>query len=234
MAQHVEWEKVEQPQPKAGQGWKGSRAGKVMKLEANTTHRVRPAGLPIIYYRVSNKLDGRFRSAIVDDPQKNPIFEKYPKLKAQVRYAVKVFDRDNNNQIQFLEGPGKLFEAFRHYKNMAKREPGGPESGDFQIQVVCPSGIKDRNTIYKVEFLESVKFTKAEHEEYQAKKAEFDLIEFFKPHTMEEIEQRLFKPWVDNAQSVESQTVTTVGAQKDLKVENIEEPSQSADENFTF
>ncbi len=242
MALQVEWDKVEPQQPRGtGQGGKSSRKGKIMVLEANKTYRVRPLLKPVCYYRVGNRFEGHYRWAIVDDPTKNPIFEKYPKLKAQLRYATLVFDRGDGNNLKILEGPSKLFETFGHYKRMTKNEPGGPQSGDFQIQVVCSSGQKDRNTIYKVEFLQQSKFTEEERSQYHAKKADFDLIEMLKPHTLEEIENRLFRAWNDGqgtSGSSPSQTVA-VTPQGDMGIEVDAGPGEppampQSDENFQF
>lgn len=191
MAQEVDWDEVAPPAKGEGGGRKSNK-GKFMRLEANQTYRVRPLRKPVTFWKYGNKKDGRYRSAIVEDPNNCPLTEKYPKLRAQKRYAILVFNRDEENILQVLEGPQKMFEALRHFKKVTKNEPGGPKGGDFQIKVVCPNGIKDRETTYDVEFLDPAPFTDDEKQYYKEHAEDFSLEEIFAAKDLEEIEEILF------------------------------------------
>ena len=191
----IEWDDIEQPKKGFGSGKKTGGAGgsgKFMRLEPNSTNRVRPVLKPIRFHKYFNRHDGTLRSAITEDEATCTVRAKYPELRAQKRYACLVFDRDDDNKLKILEGPATLFDHFKKFKKLAKQDPGSNNGGDFQIKVICPSGKKDRDTTYDVEFIETVPFTDEEKKFVLDNKESYDLDEIFKAQTPEEIERILF------------------------------------------
>lgn len=198
MAKFVEWDDVESPK-KGGSRSGGDNSGKFLKLEANKEYTLRPLFKPIGFHKYFNKKDGQFRTAIVEDPDKDTVRQKYSQLKrAQDKRAFLAFWREGGNRLKVVELPASATEAFKHFKKVAKAEPGGPDGGDFLLKVICPNGVKDRDTTYEIEFVEKKPFTEDERKfvmENVKGKEEWDLEKMFAPQSPEEIEKRLFGDW---------------------------------------
>ncbi len=201
MASYVDWDDVE-PRKRGSSG--GSGGGKFLKLEANKEYTIRPLFRPIEFHKYFNKLDGQLRTAIVENPDTCEIRAKYTQLKkAQARRAFLAFHREDNNRLKVVELPSSATEAFKHYKKVAKTEPGGPQGGDFLLKVICPNGVKDRDTTYEIDFQDAKPFTEDERkfvvENVKSKDGkvneEWDLEKIFAANTPEEIENRLFGDW---------------------------------------
>lgn len=189
MTDFVDWEDVETTTKGRKSGGSGG-GGKFLRLEANTTHTVRPVHKPIMFYKIFNRVGKRLNSANVEEDTKIP--NSYPDLKPSRRFAIVVFDRDDDNKLKILEFGSTVFEAFRYYKKMAKAEPGGNDGGDFEIKVDCPNGKKDRDTTYNVEFKERKEFTDEERAIIKESKEEFALKTIFAAMSDEDAEKRLF------------------------------------------
>lgn len=189
---YLGWDEVDQ-----GQKGKGSRkggkdgGGKFMKLGANETYRVRPVHKPIRFFKFYNDHPKGFRSATVENPDSHPVKDIHPEVRIGRRYAIVVIDRDDN-KMKILEGPVSIFEEFKKFYDITKEEPGGNAGGDFTIEVVCPNNKKDRDTSYVVSFDGKAPFSEEERALITENKEEFNLPEIYKPHSDEEIEQRLF------------------------------------------
>ena len=193
----IEWDDIE-PSKKGkagGQGKFGKDDGKFMRLGANQSYQVRPVLKPVRFWKLYNEKDGKLRSAIIDDPDKSSVCATHPKLSRQKRYAVLVIDR-TDGKLKILEGPNSMFNNFKAFKKATSEDPGGPNGGDWKIDVNSPSGKKDRETTYDVEFLNKVALTESEKQFIREHlKEDFNLEEIFKCQTDEEAEKRLFGDW---------------------------------------
>lgn len=202
MASYVEWDDVE-PRKRGSSGGSGG-GGKFLKLEANKEYTLRPLFRPIEFHKYFNKQDGQLRTAIVENPDTCEVRAKYTQLKkAQARRAFLAFHREDENRLKVVELPSSATEAFKHYKKVAKADPGGAQGGDFLLKVICPNGIKDRDTTYEIEFQDAKPFTEEERkfvvEHVKSKDGkindEWDLEKLFAANTPEDIEHRLFGDW---------------------------------------
>lgn len=210
----VEWDDITPPKKSSGGGRKGGGSGKFLRLEANSMYRVRPVHQPIRFYKYYNELNGRLRTAICDNPDTCTVKDKHPDLRPSRRYAILVLDRNDDNKLKILEGPQTIFEEFKKYYDITKKKPGGPEGGDFTINVVCPNGKKDRDTTYTVDFINETPFTSEEKSMLVEKKDDFNLPEIFKSHSAEEIETRLFdENWPPKRDDSQAQAQSQVQAQ---------------------
>lgn len=206
MASTVEWDDIAPPKPRnsGGGGGTGGGSGKYGKFEANKEYLLRPVLKPVKFYKYYHKLDGALRTAITDDADTCVVLQKHKSSglrKAQERRGFLAFDRNDNNKLKIWEVPPSAIEAFKHFKKLTKdpanpngKEPGGPHGGDFLFKIVCPSGQKDRDTTYVVEFAEAKPFTEEEKAFVKANKEEFNLEKIFASNTPEEIETRLLGP----------------------------------------
>lgn len=249
MASYVEWDDVE-PRKRGSGG--GGNGGKFLKLEANCEYLIRPVFRPIEFHKYYNKQDGQLRTAIVENPDTCEVRAKYTQLKkAQARRAFLAFHRDDNNRLKIVELPSSATEAFKHYKKVAKTEPGGPGGGDFLLKVVCPSGKKDRDTTYEIEFVDAKPFTDEEKkfvfENVKPKdgtiKEEWDLEKIFAANTTEDIEHRLFGDWQPKRrndedgggqQQQQQQRPATAGAASSKGAASQSNGSSNSDDPFEF
>ena len=215
MAELVEWDDIETQ--KKGKSGGGGNSGKFVKLGANTKRKVRPLRKPVRFFKVGNtNSQGRYTSAVIAESDIDMIKSKFPKVSTQQRRACLVFDRDEGNELRILEGPVSMFESFKHFKNISKNEPGGPQGGDFVINTICPNDKKDRDTTYEVEFVNPTPFTSEEKSQYEEKSKEYDLQEIYKALTIEEIEARLFGDGGNQNQSQsQAQTQSSSPSQND-------------------
>jgi hypothetical protein len=197
MAGYVEWDDIERPQKRTSGGGGGNK-GKFARIEANKEYIFRPVFKAVRFYKYSHMEAGQFRTAIIDNPDSCTVRAQNPKLKkASERRGFLAFNRDEDNRLQVWELPAGACEAFKHFKKLAKEDPGGPKSGDFKLKCICPSGKKDRDTTYEIEFVEPKPFTEEEKKfimENVKGKDEWDLSKIFASHTPEEVEKRLFGP----------------------------------------
>ena len=183
----VDWEDVDTTTRRKSSG---GGSGKFLRLEANKTHRVRPVHKAVMFYKIFNKVGNKLNSVCVAEDSVIP--QKYPELKPGRKFAIVVFDRDDENKLKILEFGSTVFEALKYYKKMTKDEPGGTNGGDFTIFVDCPSGRKDRETTYKVDFVERKEFTDEEKGRYKESKEEFSLKTIYAPLDDETAEKILF------------------------------------------
>lgn len=227
----VEWDDIEQPKKGFGSG-KKTGSGKYMRLGPNEKYTVRPVLRPICFYKYFNRHNGQLRSAITEDPNTCPVRSKFPDLSAQLRYACLVIDREDS-KLKILEGPQSLFNHFRNYKKMAKKDPGGPEGGDFIISVICPNGKKDRDTTYDVDFVETVPFTEEEKNFVRENKEDFNIEEIFKAMEPEAIERILFGDNNDSSNSNDSGSTSST-ASNAMEKTTAATTSSDDDDPFNF
>lgn len=187
---YISWDDMETSENRAGKSRSGGGSGKFLKLEANCSYQVRPVHKQYAFFKLNYTHPKGFRSANVDDPEASTAVAN-PDVRVARRFAIIVIDRSDGN-LKILEGPVSIFEGFKKFFDITKVEPGGKDGGDFKIEVVSPSGKKDRNTSYKVDFVGRTPFTAEERDLIVEKKDEFNLPEIFKAHTEDEIQERLF------------------------------------------
>jgi hypothetical protein len=196
MASYVEWDDIETPKKGGNRGsGGGGNSGKYLKFEANKTYTLRPVFKPVKFFKYYHKQDGQLRTAVTENADTCEVLQKHKAdglRRAQERRGFLAFHREDNNRLVVCELPPSGIEAFKHFKKLAKEEPGGPKGGDFKFNVVCPNGIKDRDTTYDVEFVEPKPFTEDERNFVKANKEEYSLEKIFGANSPEEIEQRLF------------------------------------------
>jgi hypothetical protein len=191
MAVKVAWDDVEPPKISGGGG-----GGRFLRLEANKAYLLRPVGKPIKYYQWGNEVNGKYRTAIVDDPDKSTVAPRHPNLKrAQERRAFLAYHRDDGNTLKFVDLPATALEPFKMFKKVAQIDPSDAnEGGLFQLTVVSPTGKKDRQTKYALEFKGKAPVTAEEKQFYIDHKDSYNLEEQYKGLSDEEIEKRLFDP----------------------------------------
>ena len=69
---------------------------KFLKLKEGSNVRIRPLHKPVIFYKYFHKYNGKWKSAITENPSTCPIKSRHPELKeATLRYACYVIDRSD-------------------------------------------------------------------------------------------------------------------------------------------
>ena len=229
MANFIDWDDVDTTQKTRSSG--GGGGGKFMRLETNTVHRVRPIHKPVMFYKFYHKENGQFRTAVIEDPEKSSMREKHPQLKPNRRFAILVFDRDDENKMKIMEFGATVYEKFKSFKEISEEEPGGNNGADFEIKKCLPQGGAPRDTTYEVKVPKGgrTNFTDEEREairtEQEARKegkGEFDLRVIFKPMTDDEVEEKLFGEGGGSGQS-SNESATTKG---DDSSEEIKKPAK--------
>ena len=157
-----------------------------LRMKAGNTYRVRPLGKPIELWCYWNEKDGRNRRAICGDPDTCPIQNKYD-IKPQLRYAINVLDREDG-LVKIMEAPPSVFAELKEWAVGAKANPGGKDGGDFQIKVTKNKTM----TRYSTNFLKQVEITPEEKTQIESMGGVYPLDKIYKPHTIDEMEQRLF------------------------------------------
>jgi hypothetical protein len=185
MTKTIDWDSL--GEGKSG----GNRKGKAAFTKTTAgTHQVRPLGHPVHFWKfVVKGSDGRWRSAVVADPDNNPIAKRH-NIKASERFACVVLNR-NSNAVEILEGGISIFGEFRKYFTHTQRNPGGPQGADFKI-VVEGAG---RTKKYITSFVKNTPLTDSEITMLKSMKAEGlfpNLEEVFKVVPDAELEKRLF------------------------------------------
>ena len=198
-------------------------------LKSGNKYKVRPLHkcVPVYKYFYRNQ-EGRLRTAICEDPANCPVGDKHPELQTpSERYAMYVIDREDG-VIKVMEGPKTLFIPFKHRYQATKKSPGGDKNGSDWYIEVTGSGKK---TKYICTYLEDTPLTASEknslQEEWGGEKDK--LRKIYKPHTSEEIEQRLFGEW--NAQPSDSSDSSGAQKEDDSSDEGFEDAETAEEDN---
>lgn len=244
MTSFIDWDDVDTTQ-RSGKGKGGGNSGKFMRLEANQTHTIRPVHKPVMFYKCYHKQGSQLRTAIIDNDNSS-LKEKHPQIRPSRRFAMVVFDRDDDNKMKILEFGATIYEKFKSYKEIAGEQPGGNNGGDFTITVNCPNGKKDRDTNYEVKFAKRCPFSEEEKElitsEQKAReedKGEYDLRKIFRPVTDEEAEEKLFGEGSSDSDSSsesesESESKSDVKPKKEEAVAAAASSSDDGDDPFNW
>jgi len=168
---------------------------KWMKIRNGHKHVVRPVGKPVMFYRYTNKRDGRFCSIIVDDDMDNPIHQKYD-ITPSMRFAMNVFDREDG-ELKVYEFPSVVYNFLKQVKKLSKVEPGGKDGSDMSIY----REVSGKKTDYELDTVEESPFTDKEKARVRAVKDEngnvvsgglYDLSEIFKSTPEDKMEAYLY------------------------------------------
>jgi len=175
-------------------------------LKGGNTYKVRPLGRVKAVWKFWNDTVAGKRFAIVDDPDTCPIQEKYG-LQPSVRYCINVIDRADG-KVKIMEGPKTVFEGFSAwYRNSGSDPSSSAEGADFAIEVQKTTGANGKAmTKYLVSAIKQTPLTP--EEKVLAKADMVNLNDFYKPHTLEEMENLLF-PKADAGSSPKDNSAKT-------------------------
>ena len=189
-----------------------------LRMKPDNTYLVRPLDKPIELWCYWNTKDNRTRRAICGNPETCPIQQKHG-IEAQLRYAINVIDREDG-LVKIMEAPPSVFSALRDWAEGVKADPGGSDGGDFQIKV--KKTVTEKNTItkYSTQFMIQKPITEEEKAQITEMGGIYPLEKIYKPHTVEQIEERLFdvkipentseeKEVFSGAESAENEAVAT-------------------------
>jgi len=199
--------KINRNKSKSGnKGGKGSyQKGNMRKLNflrlgnkaVGKKFTLRPVGKIKAYYKyiVENNTPSKWGVAVVaeEDKDSNPIVSKHNKYPKET-FAVNVINRDTG-ELQILEGPQQIFEAFGDYYERESKTPGSYKNGaDFKLTV---NGLnqKDENDknlpYYHNKFVKQTPLSQSEIEEIEENGGLFDLDKILKPTPVDELEEKL-------------------------------------------
>jgi hypothetical protein len=126
----------------------GGGSDKFFKPAPGGKNKFRPLGDPVVFYRYYQVLpDGKFASAITDDPENCPVAQKH-NIEPKKRAAINVIDR-HDGKLKIYEGPYANFVDMKTMWEGEGSSPGGADGADFGIMVDIPNGNK-KLTRYKV------------------------------------------------------------------------------------
>jgi len=180
MSQVIEWNQISEGGNKSNSGSKAV----FLRLNAGT-YVVRLIGTLVAMNKFMVEKDGRWRSAVCEDPNNNPVTKNHG-LNPSERYAINVIDRADG-EVKILEGGVKVFGEFKKYYKHTQKNPGGRDGADFKIVVTGAGRSKkivttfERNTVLtddEVNFLKERGLNKLE--------------EIFKSTPDAELEAKLF------------------------------------------
>ena len=158
---------------------------KYIKFEAGGVYNIRPLQSPIVFYKYFLKRDGKYFSAICEDPSTCPIFIHH-KLIPQEKYAINVIDREDG-ELKILEGSVSIFGRFRDCYDGSGINPGGKVGYDFQI-TATGDGLERR---YKCKKMAKTVISQAEATMLKEHKL-FQLEKIYKVTPSDQIEEKLF------------------------------------------
>jgi hypothetical protein len=161
-----------------------------LKLVRGTTYKIRPLGRPVVFNKFIVQHNGRWNSAICQDPANCVITHKY-NISPQERYAVNIIDRADG-LIKILEFSPTIYNKLREVYQITKLEPGGKDGGDFEI-FAKPVTLKDgkQTTRFEIKFLEKTPFTDDEKKMLTVDGL-FELKRIYKVTPEDQIEQKLY------------------------------------------
>ncbi|NJL70138.1 MAG: hypothetical protein HC888_00390 [Candidatus Competibacteraceae bacterium] len=192
MGDYISWD-TEFPQPKKGGSGNGNNI--YLRLEANQPRRIRPVHKPYMFWKYFHQAGPKdFRTAIIADPDQSSLKDKYPQNRPSRKFAMVVFDREDDNKLKIMEFGSTVFAELKSYKNITKQEPGGPHGADITICKVLAPGAPLRETEYTVKFEDRAPFTAEEMALLKSEEVaeKYNLKKVFAPQTDEEVESILF------------------------------------------
>lgn len=233
MAQKMEWGKFGPPKtfnkPASNGNNPPRRPLQFIQLGSRAvgkTYNFRVLGNYVQYYKyVVQGQDGKWRSAITEDPDNCPIVAKHG-IRPKETYAVNVLDRADG-QIKILEGPRSIFEVFANYHKMTEKNPGGPNGADFSVQVTGQKG-KD---YYRTDMVKRTPFA-AKEAELLKNEGLYKLERIFKATPPDKIESVLYGNSVPAvaAKPVVSKQEDDRGSASDLLEEESESETEASSE----
>jgi len=184
----ITWDQV--APPSSGNAAAGSGKGKFFRFEAGKSHRVRPLGRPVVFYKFFHEHNGQVRTAVCDEKTAKSIEAKHG-VNASRKYAIVVIDRADG-ELRIMEGGSSIFEELRKYFEMTQEEPGSGNGGDFVIDSILPSDGNRRRIRYQTKFKEKTPVTADERKLVEERADDFKLTDIYKSLSEEEVEKRLF------------------------------------------
>jgi len=159
-----------------------------LNLKSGNSYRVRPILRPVeVWKYFVRDQAGRLRTAICADPKTCPVAAKHKDLKPTLRYGMFVIDR-RDRRLKVMEGPRCVFKDFGEWFNDMGKDPGGKDGFDWSIKVTG-TGLM---TKYKTTALEATPLNEEQRAKIREEIGENGIETYFKPHTSEEIENRLY------------------------------------------
>ena len=202
----------------------GSGSGKKLKnLEFvkfvdGSSVNIRPLGNPIVFLKAGMTVNGKYRSAIIEDPD-SPVVKKFSNMNVNERYAVNVIDR-SDKKIKIMEGPLSIFGEFKSYSEHTNENPGLSNGADFSIKA---SG-DGKNRRYVTKF--SSKTVLTDEEKAMIKEQGlYDLEKVFKVVPDDELESKLF-----DDPSKQPNKKTGSGVAEELGLDSVETETSSSDD----
>lgn len=195
MAETVDWgsliSKEEANSPKRTQR-------NYMKFENGKTHTVRPVGNAVCISKFYVATDKGKRFVFVEPKDAEAAAALISKhfgreIKAQTRYAINVFDREDNNQVKIMEGGFSIFRHFAKWSQVNKDNEGRPisvggtHSGDWMIEV-RGDGLQRK---YVTGYMRPAPFTPQEVKAIKEDKKLYQLQEIYKGTPLNEVVSRL-------------------------------------------
>lgn len=182
MPKYVGWDEPEER--KGGQG-----GGQFLKLEAGKKYKVRLVSRPVQYFQHWDPVICRSPGV---DPESGKTLDPLmlqghtPKK----RYAIWVFDREDQNKLKVMDFPPSLRDQFVEWKANFNEDPGGPNGPDWIVKLEVP-GTDRRRTKYKASYLDKAPFTQEELKQITEGNLKEKLNELRRENTPEEIRQLL-------------------------------------------
>jgi len=178
MPKYVQWDDAEKS--------KGS-GGQFLKLEPNKKYRIRLVSNAVQYFQHWEPVICR-SPGVVDGKTVDPLMLQG--FAPKKRYAIWVFDREDQNRLKVMDFPPTLFEQFAEWKANFNDAPGGANGPDWVIKLEVP-GTDRRRTKYKASYLDKAPFSEDEIKQIKEGNLKEKLTEFRKENTPEEIRQLL-------------------------------------------
>lgn len=164
---------------------KGQGGGQFLKLEAGKKYKVRLVSNAVQYFQHWEPII--CRSPGVDKETGKTLdplmLQGYAPKK---RYAIWVFDREDQNKLKVMDFPPTLYEQFSEWKANFNDNPGGANGPDWSIRLEIP-GTDRRRTKYKASNLDKTPFTEEEIALIKSSNLKEKLAELRKENTPEEI-----------------------------------------------
>jgi len=162
------------------------------------TYRVRPIHKAVKFAKYFVKDEARrTRTAIVADPDTDPVRKRHPELAPSYRYAMYVKDKADS-RLKVMEFPLSVFKEFNKRYLLNKKDPGGiKDGGDWQITVTKTAGGQRNITKYEAQYIEDTPIDDSEAQKIKdlIKGTKVKLKELFAAQTSEDIERRLYGNW---------------------------------------
>jgi len=179
---------------------------KFMKVKAGSngeekTFRIRPLLGAVMFYKYVVPHNGKWRSAICEDPRVCPIFTKHD-IRPQEKYAINVIDREDG-EIKILEGPFSIFKEFKTYYEHTGTNPGKAKGADFVVKVTGTG----KKTRYEGSFAGKTDLTEEERKTINTHGL-FQLEKIFKVTPADQIEEKLFGETEEEEKKEESKAPT--------------------------